>query len=137
MRSRSGSERLGHGSGTLCQPTRTTHGTPYPRSTPPCDRASTRPGALEIEANAACHQAASVSLSRYPLSNLIKQIKPKRDYIWNLNGVCRTMTTAFTPDMLAYLRSDSSIQKLFDEHANSGRAEWQTNYLTEATRRSA
>ena len=69
--------------------------------------------------------------------DLIKQIKPKRDYIWSLNGVCRTMTTAFTPDMLAYLRSDSSIQKLFDEHANSGRAEWQTNYLTEATRRSA
>jgi type IV secretion system protein VirB4 len=71
--------------------------------------------------------------------NLIGALKAKRDYLLVTNDSdanCRVLTTRFTPEMLAYLRSEVPFQDLFTKAQNSERANWRKEYIQQALSRS-
>ncbi len=70
--------------------------------------------------------------------NLIGALKAKRDYLLVTNDSdanCRVLSTRFTPEMLAYLRSEVPFQDLFTKALNSGRADWRKEYINQAISR--
>jgi type IV secretory pathway VirB4 component len=63
--------------------------------------------------------------------DMIATLQPKRDYLLIQNGRARVMTTEFTPEALAYLRSEKAVLNVFDKHAAANEQGWQKDYLNE------
>lgn len=61
--------------------------------------------------------------------NMLRDIKPKRDYLLVSANQCRIMRTKFDKESLAYLRSEPSFQKLLDEAMSSGDQNWRERYV--------
>lgn len=65
--------------------------------------------------------------------DMIAKLLPKKDYLLIQNGSARVLRTDFTPEVLAYVRAEESIQKRFDKHEASGVPDWQQQYLAEVS----
>lgn len=66
--------------------------------------------------------------------DMIANLRPKRDYLLIQDGKARVMTTEFTPEALAYVRSEKAVMNLFDKHAaeaQAGSDEWMDKYLAD------
>jgi type IV secretion system protein VirB4 len=61
--------------------------------------------------------------------DMISSLQPRRDYLLVQDGVSRVMTTHFTPEILAYVRSEKSVMNLFDRLESSGETDWKEQYL--------
>jgi type IV secretion system protein VirB4 len=61
--------------------------------------------------------------------DMVAKLQPKRDYLLIQDGVSRVMTTHFTPEVLAYLRSEKAAMNIFDQLEEEGKEGWQTEYL--------
>ena len=67
--------------------------------------------------------------------DMIGKLKPMRDYLQVSNGECRVLTTNFTPEMLAVLRSESPYQDMFTKAIESGEENWREWYVQQAISR--
>lgn len=63
--------------------------------------------------------------------DMISTLQPKRDYLLVQNQQARVLTTKFTPETLAYLRSEETVLATFEKHRASGSANWHEEYLAE------
>lgn len=63
--------------------------------------------------------------------DMIAELQPKRDYLLVQDGRARIMTTEFSSNALAYLRSEKAVLNVFDKHAAAGEPGWHQNYLKE------
>lgn len=63
--------------------------------------------------------------------DMIAALQPKRDYLLVQDGQARVMTTEFSPEALAYLRSEKAVLNVFDKHAAANEPGWQKDYLNE------
>lgn len=63
--------------------------------------------------------------------DMIATLQPKRDYLLVQDGRARVMTTEFTPEALAYLRSEKAVLNVFDKYAAANEPGWQKQYLNE------
>lgn len=63
--------------------------------------------------------------------DMIATLQPKRDYLLVQDGRARVMTTEFTPEALAYLRSEKAVLNIFDKHFAQGDPDWKKSYLHE------
>ncbi|MGT2460244.1 VirB4 family type IV secretion system protein (plasmid) [Cupriavidus basilensis] len=66
--------------------------------------------------------------------DIVKTLMPQREYLILSNGFARVIRTALDAKSLAFLRSESHLQRKSDEHARSGHPNWKTNYLVEAAK---
>lgn len=55
----------------------------------------------------------------------------KKQYLISQGSVTRLVSVDLDPESLACLRSDSEAQAVFDQHVNSGRADWRESYIRE------
>lgn len=75
----------------------------------------------------------SFQLSMQQISQL-QEMTSKRDYYVMQSGTPKLIRTRFTPQILAYLRSDSAAKKLFQELMDSGYPDWKERYVELAQR---
>jgi type IV secretion system protein VirB4 len=61
--------------------------------------------------------------------DMIASLQPKRDYLLIQGSTSRVLTTEFTPECLAYLRSEASVLNTYDQHRARGNADWKSEYL--------
>lgn len=61
--------------------------------------------------------------------DMIARLRPKREYLLIQGTTSRVIHAHFTPESLAYLRSEVSVLNLYNEHKVSGRSNWQGEYL--------
>lgn len=65
--------------------------------------------------------------------DMISKLEPNKDYLLIQNGRPRILRTDFTPEVLAYIRAEESVQKRFEKHAQSGAMDWKEQYLSEVS----
>lgn len=63
--------------------------------------------------------------------DMIKSLQPKRDYLLIQGTTSRVISTDFTPECLAYLRSEEPVLAIYDRHKKQSGPNWQDNYLAE------
>jgi len=65
---------------------------------------------------------------------MLSRLTPQRDYLRISDGNCRVMQTRLSQTQLAYLRSESPFQDLFDEARSQG-GDWRQIYINKALER--
>ena len=65
--------------------------------------------------------------------DMIAQLQPKRDYLLVSAGQAHIMQAHFTKEVLAYVRSESSVLKLFNAFKQSGHPQWREKYIARVT----
>lgn len=63
--------------------------------------------------------------------DMIAQLQPKRDYLLIQDGKARVMTTDFSPQALAYLRSEKAVLNVLDGLEEENAPDWKERYLNE------
>lgn len=63
--------------------------------------------------------------------DMIAQLQPKRDYLLIQDGKARVMTTDFSPQALAYLRSEKAVLNVLDSLEEENAPDWKERYLNE------
>lgn len=63
--------------------------------------------------------------------DMIKNLQPNRDYLLIQGTASRVITTNFTPECLAYLRSEEPVLAIYDRHKKNAEPDWQQDYLAE------
>ncbi|UTY55871.1 VirB4 family type IV secretion system protein [Massilia sp. erpn] len=63
--------------------------------------------------------------------DMIAQLQPKRDYLLVQDGKARIMTTDFSPEALAYLRSEKAVLNVLDRVEAERVPDWKERYLRE------
>lgn len=65
---------------------------------------------------------------------LIRSIRPKEHYYHVQRSKSRLFEARFTPQMLAYLRSDEKARSLFSKYYTSGDSSWREDYIHAITK---
>lgn len=68
--------------------------------------------------------------------DMIANLQPRRDYLLVQDGEARILQTHFSPEVLAYLRSEENVQVTYERHKNSGVENWKEAYLAELSAQS-
>jgi type IV secretion system protein VirB4 len=63
--------------------------------------------------------------------DMIAKLQPKREYLLVQDGKARVMTTDFSPEALAYLRSEKAVLNIFDSIEAEQLPDWKERYLRE------
>ncbi|MFP3637942.1 VirB4 family type IV secretion system protein [Paraburkholderia sp. SIMBA_054] len=68
--------------------------------------------------------------------NMIKHLRPKREYMFVQDKFTRVVQTAFTPESLNFLRSEAHLQAIFKQYADTRESNpnWLDEYLEAAGR---
>ena len=72
-------------------------------------------------------------LEEYQVKRLT-ELTRKKDYYVVQDGVPKEISCRFSPDVLAYVRSDGAAREMFDRWKKSGDANWRAGYVQEAQR---
>jgi type IV secretion system protein VirB4 len=63
--------------------------------------------------------------------DLIARLQPKRDYLLIQGGKARVMTTDFSSETLAYLRSEKAVLNVWDKYETEQETDWQARFINE------
>jgi len=63
--------------------------------------------------------------------DLIPTLQPKRDYLLIQDGHARVMKTDFSPETLAYLRSEKAVLNVWDKYEREQVPGWQDRFIAE------
>ena len=66
--------------------------------------------------------------------NLLPKLQAKRDYLLIQDGHARVMQTHFSPETLAYLRSEKAVLNVWEKYEQEQTPGWQDRFLAEVTK---
>lgn len=65
--------------------------------------------------------------------DLITRLQPKKDYLLIQGGHARVMTTDFSPETLAFLRSEKAVLNVWDKYEAEQGPGWMQHFINEVT----